>query len=54
MSADAISIAMTRVSENNWKERFYDPIIAPQLWGYLKRLVIHSEFHQATLRYLYG
>lgn len=29
-SDDAISIAMTRVSADDWKEQVYDPIIAPQ------------------------
>lgn len=27
----AISIALTRVSADDWKERVYDPIIAPRL-----------------------
>lgn len=30
-SDSAISIAMTRVSADGWKEKVYDPIIAPRL-----------------------
>lgn len=36
-SDDAISIAMTRVSADDWKERVYDPIIAPQLETLFKK-----------------
>lgn len=36
-SDDAISIAMTRVSADDWKEKVYDPIIVPQLRELFKK-----------------
>ncbi|EKQ3464746.1 tautomerase PptA [Escherichia coli] len=36
-SESAISIAMTRVSADDWKEQVYDPIIAPQLGALFKK-----------------
>lgn len=36
-SDDAVSIAMTRVSADDWKELVYDPIIAPQIGSLFKK-----------------
>lgn len=36
-SDDAISISITRVSVDDWKEKVYDPIIAPQLEKLFKK-----------------
>ncbi|EEJ2343471.1 tautomerase PptA [Salmonella enterica subsp. enterica serovar Minnesota] len=36
-SDSAISIAMTRVTADDWKERVYDPIITPQLESLFKK-----------------